>query len=165
MWVGKIPWRRAWQPTPVFLPGESPWTEESGRLQSIRSHRVRHNSSDLACTWVCVCVSFSLCVCLSFYLANTHKHTHCCSFSRSVVSDTLQLHGLQHFQVLHYLPEFAQTHVLWVDDAIQPPHLLSHTQAYVLSYTQTPLCTQTFSLSVLHTHTHTYHHHHHAQKC
>ena len=25
-WVGKIPWRRAWQLTPVFLPGESPWT-------------------------------------------------------------------------------------------------------------------------------------------
>ena len=23
-WVGKIPWRRAWQPTPVFWPGESP---------------------------------------------------------------------------------------------------------------------------------------------
>ena len=22
-WVGKIPWRRAWEPTPVFLPGES----------------------------------------------------------------------------------------------------------------------------------------------
>ena len=22
-WVGKIPWRRAWQPTPGFLPGES----------------------------------------------------------------------------------------------------------------------------------------------
>ena len=22
-WVGKIPWRRAWQPTPVFLPGNS----------------------------------------------------------------------------------------------------------------------------------------------
>ena len=22
LWVGKIPWRRAWQPTPVFLPGE-----------------------------------------------------------------------------------------------------------------------------------------------
>ena len=21
-------WKRAWQPTPVFLPGESPWTEE-----------------------------------------------------------------------------------------------------------------------------------------
>ena len=22
-WVGKIPWRRKWQPTSVFLPGES----------------------------------------------------------------------------------------------------------------------------------------------
>jgi len=22
-WVGKIPWRRKWQPTPEFLPGES----------------------------------------------------------------------------------------------------------------------------------------------
>ena len=21
-WVGKIPWRKEWQPTPVFLPGE-----------------------------------------------------------------------------------------------------------------------------------------------
>ena len=34
LWVGKIPWLRAWQPTPVFLPGESPWTEVPGRLQS-----------------------------------------------------------------------------------------------------------------------------------
>ena len=25
----KIPWRRTWQPTPAFLPGESPQTEES----------------------------------------------------------------------------------------------------------------------------------------
>ena len=33
-WVGKIPWRSARQPTPVFLPGESPWTEEPGGLQS-----------------------------------------------------------------------------------------------------------------------------------
>ena len=23
LWVGKIPWRRAWQPTSVFLPGVS----------------------------------------------------------------------------------------------------------------------------------------------
>ena len=28
------------------------------------------------------------------------------------------------FPVLHYLPEFAQTHVHWVDDAIQPSHPL-----------------------------------------
>ena len=29
------------------------------------------------------------------------------------------------FPVLHYLPEFAQTHVHWVCDAIQPSHPLS----------------------------------------
>ena len=34
-WVGKIPWRRKWQPIPVFLPGESAWTEEPGGLQFI----------------------------------------------------------------------------------------------------------------------------------
>ena len=39
-WVGKIPWRRKWQPTPVFLPGESPRTQESGRLQSMRSQEL-----------------------------------------------------------------------------------------------------------------------------
>ena len=42
-WDGKIPWRRAWQPTPVVLLGESPWTEETGGLQSMGSQRVRHN--------------------------------------------------------------------------------------------------------------------------
>ena len=42
-WVRKIPWRRAWQPTPVFLPGESAWTEEPGMLQSMGSQRVGYN--------------------------------------------------------------------------------------------------------------------------
>ena len=42
-WVGKMPWRRAWQPTPVFLPGESPRTEESPGYKSIGSKRVRHD--------------------------------------------------------------------------------------------------------------------------
>ena len=40
---GKILWRRAWQPTQVFLPGESLWTEEPGGLSSIRLQRVEHN--------------------------------------------------------------------------------------------------------------------------
>ena len=34
-WVGKIPWRRKRQSTPVFLPGESSWTEEPGGLQTM----------------------------------------------------------------------------------------------------------------------------------
>ena len=47
-WVGKIPWRRAWQPTPISclknphrqrsLVGYNPW-----------GHRVRHDWSNLAC--------------------------------------------------------------------------------------------------------------------
>ena len=46
LWVAKIPWRREWQPTPVFLPGEfqaqrslagySPWgREESDTTQPL----------------------------------------------------------------------------------------------------------------------------------
>ena len=50
-WTGKIPWRRAWQPTPVFLPGEShgqrspvgysPW----GRKESDMTDQYRHDHS------------------------------------------------------------------------------------------------------------------------
>ena len=42
-WVRKIPCRRARQPTPVFLPGESLWTEKPGRLQSMGLQRVGHD--------------------------------------------------------------------------------------------------------------------------
>ena len=41
--VGMMPWRRAWQPTPVFFPGESPSTEKTGGLQSMGSQRVGHD--------------------------------------------------------------------------------------------------------------------------
>ena len=41
-------------------------------------------------------------------------------FSRSVMSDSLRPHGLQ-----HQLPEFTQTNVHWVSDAIQLSHPLS----------------------------------------
>ena len=47
-WVGKIPWRRIWQPFSTSR--ESPWTEEPGELQSTGSQRVRHDWSDLAHT-------------------------------------------------------------------------------------------------------------------
>ena len=36
LWVGKIPWRRVWQSTPVFLPGESPSTNETGSPQGLK---------------------------------------------------------------------------------------------------------------------------------
>jgi len=41
-WVGKIPWRRKWQPTPVFLPGKSPGQRSlEGWLMGLQ--RVGHN--------------------------------------------------------------------------------------------------------------------------
>ena len=51
-WVGKISSRRAWQPTPVFLPGESPWTEEPGGLQffvGVFSRGTTRISGSLSC--------------------------------------------------------------------------------------------------------------------
>ena len=47
-------------------------------------------------------------------------------FSHSVVfdSDNPMDCRTPGFSVLHYLPEFAQTHVHWVNDAIQPSHPL-----------------------------------------
>ena len=41
-WVGKIPWRRAWQPTPVFFPGES-HGQRSLAGYSPQDHRIRHD--------------------------------------------------------------------------------------------------------------------------
>ena len=46
-WVCSLGWedprKRAWQPTPVFLYGESPGTQESGGLQFMQPQRVRHD--------------------------------------------------------------------------------------------------------------------------
>ena len=59
-WVGKIPWRRQWQPTPVFLPGKfhgwrslvgyGPWGHKT----------VRHHSSDWTTTTKSVYMSLLL---------------------------------------------------------------------------------------------------------
>ena len=59
-WVKKITWRRKWQPTAVLLPGEFPWTEKPGRLQSIGLQRVRHDWNNLACTYFCFAYSFCI---------------------------------------------------------------------------------------------------------
>ena len=83
-WVRKIPWRRKWQPTPVFLPGES-----HGRRSLVgynpRVAKSRTQLSNFTFT-VCMCKSqspssspfsppwcpytCSLCICLYFCFAN-----------------------------------------------------------------------------------------------
>ena len=59
-WVGKIPWRRARQPTPVFLPGEphgqrslagySPWGREESDTTEVTAHTHTHTPMPLF-TW------------------------------------------------------------------------------------------------------------------
>jgi len=41
-WVGKIPWRKKWQPTPVFSCLENP-KDRGAWLQSIGLQRVGHD--------------------------------------------------------------------------------------------------------------------------
>ena len=53
-WVGKISWRRAWKPTPVFLPGEfcgwrslvgySPWGHKESNMTEQLSMQSTHKS-------------------------------------------------------------------------------------------------------------------------
>ena len=75
--------------------------------------------------------------CLSFYFNYTVPSV---QFSRSVVSNSSWPHGLQHTRSsgLYYLPEFAQIHVHWVSDAIQPSHPLEYPSpsAFILSQHQ-----------------------------
>jgi len=47
-WVPSLGWEDPLEedtanPTPVFLPRESPWTEDPGGLQSVESQRVGHD--------------------------------------------------------------------------------------------------------------------------
>ena len=65
---------------------------------------------------------------LIFYILSIKTFTSLGSvqFSHSVMSNSLWPHGLQHagLPVHHQLPEFTQTHIHWVGDAIQSSHLL-----------------------------------------
>ena len=47
-WVGKIPSRRAGQPTPIFLPGESQGQRSLAGYSPLGSQRAGHDRSDLA---------------------------------------------------------------------------------------------------------------------
>ena len=67
-WVGKSPWGREWQPTPVFLPGKF---EEPGRPQSIGLQRVRH---DLR-THMWSAVSQTNVIWYHFYVKSKKNHT------------------------------------------------------------------------------------------
>ena len=101
LWVGRIPWRRKWQPPPVFLPGKShrerslvgcgPWgrkesdtTEHAHTSFSLKiTSYTRATCTQEACTWAadpgCSAVG---CHCQSFNSAGTlsplQHHSHHC---------------------------------------------------------------------------------------
>ena len=59
-WVKKIPWRRAWQPTPVFLSGEShgerslaghsPWGHKESDMTEVTAHTHKTNHTKTLAT-------------------------------------------------------------------------------------------------------------------
>ena len=55
----QIPWRREWQPTPVFFPGKS-MDRGAWQLQSTRSERVRHHWGHTE-----VLIRYTVCRCFS----------------------------------------------------------------------------------------------------
>ena len=114
-----------------------PWTEEPGGLQSMGSlifpillilhFPVFEEKAESNFFQKFPCPKF-----IHFLLKSNHTCEQKVSdtsvqFSRSVVSDSSWPHGLQHagLPVHHQLPEFTQTHVHWVSDAIQPSNPLS----------------------------------------
>ena len=92
-------------------------TAEPGELPSTGSNRVRHDWSDLAATILvkrCCCSVAKLCP------------TFCDPMDSSTPG----------YSVLHYLPEFAQIHVCWVGDAIQPSHPLPPSSPFAFYHFQ-----------------------------
>ena len=54
LWVGKITWRRKWQPSPVFLPGKSHGQRRLVGYSPWGCRRVGHNlATEHACT-ICI---------------------------------------------------------------------------------------------------------------
>ena len=73
-WVGKIPWRRAWQPTPVFLPGE------------FHGQRSLAGGSPWGCKQSDTTEQLSVRLCVH---TRTHTHTHTRTHTQMVRSKKL----------------------------------------------------------------------------
>ena len=81
-WVGKIPWRRKWQLTPVFLPqethgqrtvvGYSPWSCKETQLKQLSTYMVYlvHSFSFMFSINIClvIVISYVLYVSMSCYI-------------------------------------------------------------------------------------------------
>ena len=137
-------WRRKWQPTPVFLPGEShgqrslvgcsPW----GRTESDTTEATWQqlgSSSDVSKKWLpAVCPSKSGPCFLHLPIPRAQTKTGVQQVLSQSVSSVAQLCltlcdpvdcSTPGLPAHHQIPESTQTHVHRVGDAIQPSHPLS----------------------------------------
>ena len=73
-------------------------------------------------------ITFSLCLWVYFFVVLSLCHVR--------LFATPWIEACQTSLVLHCLPEFAQTHVHWIDDAIQPSHPLSSLSPPALNLSQ-----------------------------
>ena len=74
---GRLPWRRKWQPA-LVLAWKIPWTEESGRLQSVGSHRVWHNWVGTHMLYGLSNHGFGKCSCSVYqHMIQPHNGFHC----------------------------------------------------------------------------------------
>ena len=87
LWVGKIPWKREWLPTPVFLPrkfhgqrsleGYSPWVpKESDTERLTHTHTHTHTHSTYMETFYFCCFNLTL-----FWSVIDSQHCNTLSFS------------------------------------------------------------------------------------
>ena len=106
-----------------FLTWKIPWTERAGGLQSMGSQRVRHH-------WI----STRTQVINPQIEAKSHQFS---SVSQScpTLCDPMN-RSTPGLPVHHQLPEFTQTDVHWVGDAIQPSHPLSSPSSPTLNLSQ-----------------------------
>ena len=114
----------------IISPSPSPIESKSLFYTSV-SLSVLHIGLSLPSFWIpYICVSI-LYWCLSFFDCNTQGSNLTLNIGCFLVAKLcLTLcnpmnFSMPGFSVLHYLLEFPQTHVHWVDNAIQPSHLLS----------------------------------------
>ena len=111
IWVQSLGWEDLQEKEMVIhssiLARKIPWTQETGRLQSMGSQRVRHN-------W-----ATSLSLSLSFHIYLSSVTQSCLTLCDPMNCSTPGL------PVHHQLPEFTQILVHRVGDAIQPSYPLS----------------------------------------
>ena len=137
LWVGKIPWRSALQPAPVFLLGKSHGQRSlqgtvHGTLKSLQCHNpkpltlqhsaffiVQHSHPYMTTGKTIFFTRWTFVGKLHSSVQFSSVTQLCLTLCDPMNCSTPGLH------VHHQLPRFIQTHVHRVGDAIQPSHPLS----------------------------------------